>query len=143
MSEPMTLSPEAIALLCKVLAPMAKATRNDLPTGRHDIDEVFALHVRGSLNVGDDYEAKIVAKAKPWALYAALLREANKRLAAAGAVGIDLSRVVAAAEVADPGAIKLARAQADRLVASTKAPTNTLCMGKVTAKAALVPTAQA
>ena len=53
-------------------------------------------------------------------------------------MGIDLDKVVAAAEVAAPAAVKLARAQADRRVAVTKAPTNTLCLGKVTAKGAAV-----
>lgn len=90
------------------------------------------LRVQGTAKVGEDYEQRIVGKAKPWDLLTAALDLANTQLAAAGVTGIDLDTVIKAAEKIDPKKVKAAKKATDAKVAATKAPTLTACKGKVT-----------
>jgi hypothetical protein len=129
------LSPATLAALAKVAEQAAKATRATLEPGAYKVSEKIAIDLSGTVNVGEDYEQKIVGKAKPWNLVAALLEEANRQLTAAGLMGIDLARVVQAAEQIDPEIVNQAQAAAEKEVAAIKAPTVTECKGKVTIKA--------
>ena len=140
MTNPLTnANPATLAILGKMVAAAAKATRDDLTVGPHKVAEEITLDIQGTLNVGEGYEQNIVAKAKPWDLLTAAIELANKQLAAAGVAGIDMNKVVAAAELIDPKAVKTAKKEADAEVARQKAPTLTQCKGKVTvAKGATV-----
>ena len=129
-----TLNAATLAALGKLVADAAKGNRDNLDAGAHAVSETVSVDVTATVNVGDDYEQRIVGKAKPWNLYTALLGEANKQLAAAGVAGIDLDKVVAAAEQIEPKLAKAAKEEADGKVAETKAPTLTECKGKVTIK---------
>jgi hypothetical protein len=139
-----SLSPATLAALARVTAAAAKATRPELAVGKHKVAETIELDLSGLVNVGDDYEQEIVGKAKPWNIVVTLLEEANRRLLAAGEMGIDLARIVEMAENADPELVKAAKAEADKQVKGFKAPTLTQCKGKVTVKAqaALTPEAE-
>lgn len=140
MTNPLTnANPATLAILGKMVAAAAKATRDDLVVGTHEVAEELTLDIQGTLNVGEGYEQNIVAKAKPWDLLTAAIELANKQLAAAGVAGIDMEKVITAAEQIDPKAVKTAKKDADTEVARRKAPTLTQCKGKVTvAKGATV-----
>tara|TARA_B100000212_G_scaffold338497_1_gene315137 strand:+ start:536 stop:997 length:462 start_codon:yes stop_codon:yes gene_type:complete len=127
-----TLDAATLALLGKMVADAAKANRENLVEGEHTVNETVLVEANGSVKVGADYEQRIVAKAKPWDLLTAALELANEQLAAAGVAGIDMEKVVDAAQLIDPKAVKAAKAQADSEVAGRKAPTLTQCKGKVT-----------
>jgi len=121
-----------LAILGKLVADAAKANRENLAVGTHAVNETVSIDIDGALTVGEDYEQKIVAKAKPWNLFTAALELANEQLIAAGLAGIDMAKVVDAAQAIDAKAVKAAKAQADTEVAGRKAPTLTQCKGKVT-----------
>ena len=104
--------------------------RDQIQPGEHIVDA--DIRVQGLAKVGEDYEQRIVGKAKPWDLLTAALDLANTQLAAAGVTGIDLDAVVKAAEVIDPAKVKAAKKATDAKVAASKAPTVTACKGKVT-----------
>ena len=126
------MNPASLTLLGKLVASAMKDAREDLSAGTHTIKETVLLDLDGELNVGEDYEQKIVAKAKPWNLFTAALELANEQLIAAGLAGIDMEKVVDAAQAIDAKAVKAAKAQADAEVAGRKAPTLTQCKGKTT-----------
>lgn len=133
MSNPLnTLDAATLALLGKLVADASKANRENLAEGTHTVSETVLIDANGEVKVGADYEQKIVAKAKPWDLLTAALEVANEQLAAAGVAGIDMTKVVDAAQAIDPKAVKAAKAKADAEVSSRKAPTLTQCKGKVT-----------
>ena len=78
-----------------------------------------------NLNVGEDYEQRIVGKAQPWDLLAIALSKLN---------GVTVESIVREALGADVDATEI-KAQAQAAMASVKAPTLTACKGKVTGKA--------
>ena len=126
-----TLSPlEMLAVTKAVSAKLAKEARADVAPGEYTLS--FDCHVEGTVRVGEDYPQKIVAKAKPWDLLTAALELANEQLIAAGLAGIDMAKVVDAAQSIDAKAVKAAKTKADAEVAGRKAPTLTDCKGKVT-----------
>ena len=126
-----TLAPATLAALGKAVADAAKGNRENLPVGTHSVNEVVVVGVSGTVKVGEDFEQQIVGKAKPWSLLTAALKLANEQLIAAGVAGIDMEKVIEAAEVIDAEAVKTAKAKATLEVASRKAPTVTACKGKV------------
>ncbi len=130
-----TLAPQTLAALAKTIADAGKANRSNLEAGEYSVAESVTIDISGTVTVGADYEQRIVGKAKPWNLVAAALELANTQLAAAGVAGIDMAKVIAAAELVDADEVKKAKAQADAQVASRKAPTLTTCKGKVVVKA--------
>ena len=100
-----TLDAATLALLGKMVADAAKKNRENLAEGTHSVDEMLILEANGTVTVGEDYEQRIVAKAKPWDLLTAALELANEQLAAAGVAGIDMTKVVDAAQQIDPKAV--------------------------------------
>lgn len=133
MSNPLnTIDAATLALLGKLVADAAKQNRGNLAVGTHAVNETVTIEADGCVTVGEDYEQRIVAKAKPWDLLTAALELANEQLVAAGLAGIDMEKVVDAAQAIDAKAVKAAKAQADAEVAGRKAPTLTQCKGKVT-----------
>jgi len=145
MNNPLnTLDAATLALLGKMVADAAKANRENLAAGTHDVSEMLILDATGTVTVGEDYEQRIVGKAKPWNLFTAALELANEQLISAGLAGIDMVKVVDAAQTIDAKAVKAAKTQADAEVAGRKAPTLTACKGKVTiAKTSTVEVAEA
>ena len=98
-----------------------KAARADVSVGKHFVD--FMVRVTGFLTVGEDYEQRLVAKADPFALLAVALSKLN---------GVTLEALVREALEADPAEIKEITARAAEAVQALKAPTMTVCNGKVT-----------
>ena len=104
--------------------------RDEVAAGDHDV--IASVSVSAGIKVGVDHPAKVVQKAKPWALFAAALNAANKALESAGAVGIDLEAVVKAAEAMDAKAVKKAREATEAKVAALKQACTQVVKGKVT-----------
>ena len=98
-----------------------KAARADVSVGKHFVD--FMVRVTGFLTVGEDYEQRLVAKADPFALLAVALSKLN---------GVTLEALVREALEAAPEEIKEIKARAAEAVQALKAPTMTVCNGKVT-----------
>lgn len=126
------VDPEETLLLAHLLANKAKVARKDVLPGEYEIDTKFTVHVVGTCKVGENYEQRIVAKARPWAIVSVLLEEMNEKLIAAGLTGIDLDMVVTRAAELDKALEKKAQERADLIAASLKAETTTLCNGKTT-----------
>lgn len=81
--------------------------------GEFSVDQTVVLRATGTVSVSKSSPNAIIAqKAKPWALLAVALEEANRQLEAAGKAGIDLERVVELAESADPDLAKEAEKKA-------------------------------
>lgn len=129
------LAPATLAALGKAVSDAAKANRANLAAGEHGVCETVTVSIAGTVKVAEDYGSHIVAKAKPWNLLAAALEVANQQLAAAGVAGIDMAKVVEAAELVDPAAVKAAKGAAEAEVSERKAPTWTECKGAVRVKA--------
>ena len=98
-----------------------KAARADVSVGKHFVD--FMVRVTGFLTVGEDYEQRLVAKADPFALLAVALSKLN---------GVTLDSLVREALAADPEEIKEIKARASEAIQALKAPTMSVCLGKVT-----------
>ena len=98
-----------------------KAARADVSVGEHFVD--FLARVSGSFKVGEDYEQRLVAKADPFALLAVALSKLN---------GVTLDSLVREALEADPEEIKEIKARASEAIQALKAPTMSVCLGKVT-----------
>jgi hypothetical protein len=144
----LNLSPAALAALGKLLAEAAKKNRGSLEPGSYNVAEEVTLKLAATLKVGDDYDQRIVGKAKPWALLVAALDEANKRIRtlaklapAVDGVPVDpaeyeltLAGAVKMAETVNPDLAKAAQEKANKAIAEFKAPTLTPCKGKVTIK---------
>jgi len=130
-----TLSPATLTALSKALADAAKDAREALSVGTFNVEEKVLLSVSGTVKVGEDYEQKIVNKAKPWNVIAVLLGELNTERLATGKAGIDMAMIIKMAEAVDPTLVKQAQDAADGEAAALKAPTLTKCNGKVTVKA--------
>jgi len=133
----MDLSPAQIALLNKVSATAFKTAREDLEPGKHLVDTTVTINLRGCVQVGSDYEQRIVEKAKPWDLLTSALALANAQLIAADLVGISMNMITEAAVGIDPLMVKKSKAAAEKAVAARKEATLTWCRGKVTAKVAV------
>lgn len=117
------LSAPALHLLKKLVTDECKERREDLgqTKAEFEVDETIVLHTKGIVKVSKSTPDAIIAqRAKPWHLFTALLEEANAQLEAAGAVGIDLKKVVAMAEAVDPDLAKKAKEAADTEVAAIK-----------------------
>ena len=128
---------QTMALTKAITGKIAKLARETIEPGVHEVE--FDCHVEGTITVGEDYEQRIVNKAKPWNLVAVLLEELAKTREAAGQTGIDLGKLMAAAETMDPGMAKAAQQKAEAEAAALKASTLTTAKGKVTAKLAVKP----
>jgi len=110
-------------LLKKLVTDECKVRREDLgqTKGIFEVDETVVLTCKGTVKVSESSaEAIIAQKAKPWALVAALLEEANRRLGAAGEVGIDLEKIVEMAEKVNPDLAKDAEKKAKAKLAAIK-----------------------
>lgn len=102
-------------LLKKLVSDECKVRREELGQvkGEFSVDETVVLTCKGTIKVSKSTPDAIIAqKAKPWALLAALMEEANRRLEAAGKVGIDLEKIVEMAETVDPDLAKEAEKKA-------------------------------
>ena len=75
------------------------------------------------LNVGEDYDQRIVAKADPWGLLAAALSKLN---------GTTVEALTREALNIPPHKVTEIKAQAKNAIEAAKEPTWTLCKGKVT-----------
>lgn len=117
-----TLSTLATSKVVKSAA--AKAAAADLPVGTHAVDVL--VRITGSLTRGEDYDQRIVGKADPWALAAALL----SRLGPVDVAG--LVRDSLSGDIAD--AVKTLKGEAAAAMAVLKGATLTRCNGKVTTK---------
>jgi hypothetical protein len=140
-----TLSPATLAALGKFLAKAAKDNREALEPGTHKVSETVTLALAATVKVGEDYEQRIVGKAKPWDLLVALRIEANERIATLAKLAgkdpeeflLTLESAVKLAESVDADMVKQAQEDANKEVAASKAPTLTPCKGKVTIKGAV------
>jgi len=101
----------------------ASAASSELKAGTYNVD--VTLHVTGTLNRGENYMGKIVAKADPWLLLAAALSHLN---------GVTVDSIVKEALTADPALVDDLKAKAADAIAAIKGPTETTCNGKTTAK---------
>jgi hypothetical protein len=137
-----TLSPATLAALGKFLAKAAKDNREALEPGEHKVSETVTLALAATVKVGEDYEQRIVGKAKPWDVLVAALKEANERIVTLAKLSgkdpaefeLTLASAVKLAETVDADMVKAAQEDANKEVASLKEPTLTPCKGKVTIK---------
>lgn len=120
-----------------VAAKIAKAAREGVEPGKYEVS--FDVHVEGSVTVGEDYETRLVNKAKPWNLVLVALTEMNKAREAAGMTGMDIGKLVEMAENMDPKMVKEAQNKAEAEAAAIKAETLSTAKGKVTTKLAVTP----
>jgi hypothetical protein len=126
-----------LALTKAVSAKITKTARGELTPGKHTVSG--DVHIEGTLTVGEDYEQRVVNKAKPWNLVYVLLEQYNKLAAATDQAGIDISKLVQMAEAVDPSLVKAAKQQAETEAAAIKAATLTPCKGKVTTDLTVTP----
>lgn len=130
---------ETLAASKAIASKIASTARDNVEPGQYDVS--FDLHVEGTVTVGEDYEQKIVNKAQPWNIIAALLEENARVAEAAGETGVDINKLIKAAEAMDPDLVKRAKAQAEDAAAALKATTLTQAKGKVTVKLTATPLA--
>ncbi len=102
-------------------AKTSKLARDAVAVGTHAVD--FLLRIRGTFRVGEDYEQRLVAKADPFALLAVALDKLN---------GVTIESIVKEAQEADPGEVRAIKAKTAQAVEALKAPTLSVCRGKVT-----------
>jgi len=116
MSNPLsTLPVPTLKVLAKMADDAVKSRREELGQAKAEfaVDQTVVVRATGTVSVSRSSSDAIIAqKAKPWAILAAALEEANRRLEAAGAAGIDLERVVEMAEGANPDLAKQAEKKA-------------------------------
>jgi len=128
---------ETLAASKAIAAKFAKTAREGVEPGTYDVN--FDVHVEGTVTVGEDYEQRMVNKAQPWNIIAALLEENARVAEAAGETGINIDKIIKAAEAMDPGMVKRAKEQAESAAASIKAATLSPAKGKVTTKLTATP----
>lgn len=128
------MQPQTAVAIAKLIKDQAEQARESLAPGLYTVDETVTLKLDGSVNVGADYEQRIVNKARPWALLHVALTELNTLCAATGRVGIDMAALVRAAEALDPKIEKQAQAEAEKFAAELKEATISTCSGKTTIK---------
>lgn len=107
-----SLPTPTLKVLAKLTGDAMKERRADL--GQHKaefaVDQTVVLRATGTVKVSRSTPDAIIAqRAEPWKLLAVALEQANRQLEAAGHMGIDLKRVVEAAEQADPELVKEAK----------------------------------
>jgi len=112
-----------------------KSAASEMKAGTYNVD--VTVHVTGEYTVGEAYEQRVVAKAKPWTLLAVALNELNKNLSAAGEAGLDMEKLITMAEKVDPSLADKAEADAAEAIQKVKAPTVQTCNGKITTKLAV------
>jgi len=128
---------EALAITKALPTKIAKIAREGVTPGTYAVD--FECRVQGQVTVGEDYEQRMVNKAKPWNLVYALLTELNKTREAAGEAGIDIAKLIQMAETVDPALVKEAQTAAEKEAAALKAETLSPAKGKVTSKLEIMP----
>ena len=128
---------ELLPITKAVKGKVVKTARDGLEPGEYQVE--FDARISGVVRVGQDYEARVPNKAKPWNIIATLLEENAKLAAAAGEVGIDLDKLVKMAETVDPEMAEKAKKQAEEKAAALKQATVSLCKGKVTADLKVEP----
>lgn len=111
---------EALAIAKVISDKQLKEFRADLSAGKYAVD--FLARISGGLNVGEDYDQNIVAKADPWKLLAVALSKLN---------GVTVESIVREAEVDALDTEDIER-RAKTAIAAIKAGTVTVCRGKVT-----------
>jgi len=110
-----TLPVSTLKVLAKMTADAVKSRREDLGQTKatFEVDQTVVIRATGTVKVSKSSPDAIIAQAaKPWAILVAAIEEANRRLAAAGAVGINLEQVVEIAETANPDLAKDAEKKA-------------------------------
>lgn len=132
------LNTATLHLLKKLIADACTDERREQlgqSKGLFSVKETVTLNVEGEVKVENSCTDAIIAqKAKPWNLFAIALQEANRQLVAAGAAGIDLDRIVALAENADPKVIKKAKADTKVAIAGIKEEVRGFRWGRVLVK---------
>jgi len=128
---------ETLAASKAIAAKFAKTAREGVEPGTYDVD--FNVHVEGTVTVGKDFEQRQVNKAQPWNIIAALLEENARVAEAAGETGVDIKKLIKAAEAMDPGMVTRAKEQAESAAAALKAATLSPAKGKVTTKLNVTP----
>ena len=112
-----------IIALSKAVTTKAKsAARDEIVPGKVNVD--FIAHIRGLLTVGEDFEQVLAMKADPWTLLALALSHLN---------GVTIDHLVRESVSGEINVDDIKR-QADMALALIKAPTRSVCKGKVTAK---------
>jgi hypothetical protein len=113
---------ETVALGKALDAKEVREAVGALTVGTHPID--LWVHLTGAIKRGEDYTQRIVAKADPWALAAALM----KRLGA-----VDVAALVRDSLTGDlVDAVKALKGEAAAAMTILKGATLTECNGKVT-----------
>ena len=110
-----TLPVSTLKVIAKMAADAVKDRREELgqTKAEFEVDQTVVIRATGAVKVSKSSPDAIIAqKAKPWAILVAAIEEANRRLAAAGAVGINLEQVVEIAETANPELAKEAEKKA-------------------------------
>lgn len=115
----------------KAIATVFKGAREIVKPGTYTNVKVLVEVEVDEIKVGEDYEQRIVQKAQPWVIIAAI----KKAIEEAKIKGLDFDKIVAASN----GSItkdeeKDAKQAADKVIADLKDPTLTSCKGKVTTK---------
>lgn len=112
---------ETLAVAKLLTETSEKRARANIEPGSYRV----ALDLRAEvlLNVGADYEQKIVAKADPWTLLAAALSHLN---------GVTVDSLVSEALTASPDLVASIKSRAQVALDKIKAPTLSPCKGKVT-----------
>jgi hypothetical protein len=101
----------------------AKAASGSLAAGEYPVDVTVRVH--GTVTRGANYTQQVVAKAEPWLILAAALSHLN---------GVTIESIVKEALTADPALVDSLKQKAADAIAALKAPTDTPCNGKTTAK---------
>jgi len=128
---------ETLALAKALASKAVKSARESIEAGEYEVS--FDAHIEGSVRVGEDYEQRMVNKAKPWNLVYVLLEEVNKLRASAGEAGLDMDKLMAMADAVDPNLVKQAKKDAESKAATIKAATLSSAKGKVTTKLDVTP----
>jgi len=124
-----------LMILKKQIEAEIKRRRDELEPGTYEFNgESTRFFLEGKLTVGEDYQQRIVNKAKPWAITHVLMQEINVMRAAAGMTGIDMDSVVRVADTLDKDVWTNAKEQAEATAAAIKDTTWTTCKGKTTFK---------
>jgi hypothetical protein len=122
----------AMTALGKAITAQVKEVRSGIEPGEYNVDQTLTVRVTGKVKVGEDYRSKVVAKAEPWRLLTAAIEEIARLRNAAGMAGINLEELTRMAELVDPDQSKLAKKEADSLIAGIKEETTKVCKGRVT-----------
>lgn len=112
---------EILAISKAVSDAAVKAVRPDVKPGVHK--GVLRVDIAYELKVGEDHTQKIVEKAQPWTLLAVALSKLN---------GVTVSALVREATTLPDELVNSIKKSAEAAMAELKAPTDTLCKGKVT-----------